>query len=687
MKPMHPATRTLFVLTAAVLQTLPALADGHHTGWCQGVHNPHNNYGCTGGNHYSGDHHDHTPDVTPNGGNVQPGTTQGPSPQTVTVTGDTGTPVVDPQNNPGAVTQQPTTTTQTQAVPTIEIHRPHPQPVVGPPQTTVYNPPGSGATSTSQLPPQGPRFVDGPLMQQAPSLPPTRTPTQTPQMQAVPPLSTAQRLPVIPPQPPSRPPAQIPVPTQIQAPPQGPHFVDGPLMQQAPSLPPTRIPTQVPQVQSVPPLTVSVQGPAVQTPQPPVIAPPQQTQRPPVITAQPQVPVTTSNPAIPLAQQQPVVTSTPQPLAQPTLPTLTGGNNPPSVAVPPSLQTKPPVITAQPQVPVTTSNPSIPLAQQQPVVTSTPQPIAQPPLQTVSTGNNRPPVAIPPGQQPKPPVITAQPQVPVTTSNPAIPLAQQQPVVTSTPQTLAQPTLPTLTTGNNQPPVAIPTGQQPKPPVITAQPQVPITTSNPAIPLALRPPVTTSTPQPLAQPQLPPTVVTAQPPVAIPPVRQPGPAQVLAQPPITIAQTTPGAGQTPTAVTPTPHIGTTIPSTAGNGPGNPPGDPRTGDNGTPVLVVSGVPASAAVSAGGRAWVVPGLGRQLAHQLPTRTEPVDDATPIHCVASGFGLRRAKKADGSWEITGLHEHLRTTESVIRNIPANHHRDAGCLIEVRRRVPASG
>ena len=99
MKPMPPATRTLCVLTAAVLQTLPALADGHHTGWCQGVHNPHNNYGCTGGNHYSGDHHTHTPDVTANGGNVQPGTTQGPSPQTVTVTGSTGATVVDPQNN------------------------------------------------------------------------------------------------------------------------------------------------------------------------------------------------------------------------------------------------------------------------------------------------------------------------------------------------------------------------------------------------------------------------------------------------------------------------------------------------------------------------------------------------------------------------------------------------------------
>jgi hypothetical protein len=28
----------------------------------------------------------------------------------------------------------------------------------------------------------------------------------------------------------------------------------------------------------------------------------------------------------------------------------------------------------------------------------------------------------------------------------------------------------------------------------------------------------------------------------------------------------------------------------------------------------------------------------------------------------------------------------DSIVRNIPANHHRDAGCLIEIRRRLPES-
>ncbi len=616
MNPINPSSRTLYVLMAAILQALPALADGYHTGWCQGVYNPHHNTSCTSGYpHLGGGNHGNTPDVhTTSGGGTKPVSTQGPTPQTVTVTADTNATVVDPQNNPGAIAQTGTGTTQLQSSPTAVIHRPRPQPVIGPPQTIVYNPP-STQTPTQTQPPQGPRFVDGPLMQDV-VLPPTRTPTQTPQIQAVPPLASIQHLPVVTPQPPVLPP-QTPISAQIQPPPQGPRFVDGPSMQPALALPPTRIPTQVPQVLAQPPLTVAVQGPTVLPPQPLVanVVP-----RPPVVTPQPQVPVTSTNPAIPLAQQQPVVTSTPQPLAQPTLPTTTTGGNPPQVAVPP-------------------------------------------------------------GQTPRPPVITAQPQVPVTTANPAIPLAQQQSVVTSTPQPLAQPTLPTTSTGGNPPQVAVPTGQTPRPPVITAQPQVPVTTANPAIPLAQQQPVVTSTPQPLAQPTLPPTVVSSQPPVAIPPIKQPGGAQVQAQPPVNTVQRLPGAGQPPASTNIPTVVGQAVPNGATTGPGSGPSD-RTNTTGTQVAQAS----AASTIPAGRAWIVSGVGRQPAHALPTRTDVSETPVPIHCVASGFGPRRERLPDGTWQIIGLHPTLRTTDTIVRNIPANHHRDAGCLIEVRRRLPES-
>jgi len=137
---------------------------------------------------------------------------------------------------------------------------------------------------------------------------------------------------------------------------------------------------------------------------------------------------------------------------------------------------------------------------------------------------------------------------------------------------------------------------------------------------------------------------------------------------------------------------TTMPPTGGNVvPDIPPNGPTSSTHSRPNApqIIQEAPGQAATQPGappgGRAWVVAGLGRQRAFALPARTEVAEVQVPIHCLASGFGPRREQKADGSWEIKGLHAQLRTTESIIRNIPANHHRDAGCLIEVRRRIPS--
>lgn len=193
MKTAFTPSWTLCALAAALLQALPAHADGNHYGWCQGVHNPHSHMGCTGGGGYNGGSHTDTPTV--NGGHNGDPTTgpQGQTPQSVTVVvpADTGPTVSEPQNNPGAVAAKPQTTTQVQETPTIQL--PRPKPVVGPPQTfTVSNTPSQ---TTVTPPPEGPHYVDGPMMQAPPSLPAVQTQNTVPQVMAVPPTTIAVQRP------------------------------------------------------------------------------------------------------------------------------------------------------------------------------------------------------------------------------------------------------------------------------------------------------------------------------------------------------------------------------------------------------------------------------------------------------------------------------------------------------------
>ena len=137
------------------------------------------------------------------------------------------------------------------------------------------------------------------------------------------------------------PPVQVPPPipqTQIL---QGPHYVDGPLMQQQ-LIQPTLMQPQVPTVQAEPPKPVAIQSQLVVVSQPPaqqVAIPYAQANKPVVVMAQPQLPTTTYNPPQPLATVQSPVTNQVQPLAQPPQP---GGQGQPQPYHPHALLTHAP---------------------------------------------------------------------------------------------------------------------------------------------------------------------------------------------------------------------------------------------------------------------------------------------------------------------------------------------------------
>lgn len=82
------------------------------------------------------------------------------------------------------------------------------------------------------------------------------------------------------------------------------------------------------------------------------------------------------------------------------------------------------------------------------------------------------------------------------------------------------------------------------------------------------------------------------------------------------------------------------------------------------------------------WVVPSPGRQPSHDLPFRMSMEIMPRTTHCLASGFGWRREQRPDGTWRLAGAHPDLRTTDVLVRDIPANHHLHSGCVVEVVRR-----
>jgi hypothetical protein len=314
------------------------------------------------------------------------------------------------------------------------------------------------------------------------------------------------------------------------------------------------------------------------------------------------------------------------------------------------------VVRPQPQVPVVTVNPPQPLATVQAPVSNQLVPMLQPPQ----------PVVVPPQvvQVPQPTgqggtlVLTPQPQLPVVTVNPPQPLAMVQAPVSNQLVPMLQPPQPVVV-----PPQVVqvpqPTGQSGTV-VLTPQPQVPVVTVTPPQPPMLGPQAVTTQLVPVIPPRPPVTQVPMPGWFVGGDIGRPQPQK----PPITTphgARPPTGGQSKPDAQRP-PQVGITTPWSPQQGPG-------TQTDFKP-------------DSGGLTWVVRLPGRQLPHALPTRLDVAHGEAPVHCLASGFGWRKQAREDGGWELVGFHPHLRTTDILVRDIPANRHAHAGCVLEVVRR-----
>jgi hypothetical protein len=208
-----------------------------------------------------------------------------------------------------------------------------------------------------------------------------------------------------------------------------------------------------------------------------------------------------------------------------------------------------------------------------------------------------------------------------------------------------------------------------KPPL--PQPQVPVRE-----PIAVPQPQTPPQQVPTLQPPLPQPQVPVREPIAVPQPQIPPHQVPTLQPPLPVVK--PQVPPTVTSVTP-PHPITTQPPQVITPPSRPVTQPHTQP---PVGHPGGTQTTGGPGPGhGIDWIVQLPGRQPPHALPVRVEPADGST-VHCVASGFGWRRQQRDDGSWQLIGVHAHLRTTDMLVRDIPANRHSHAGCVLEVVRR-----
>lgn len=77
------------------------------------------------------------------------------------------------------------------------------------------------------------------------------------------------------------------------------------------------------------------------------------------------------------------------------------------------------------------------------------------------------------------------------------------------------------------------------------------------------------------------------------------------------------------------------------------------------------------------------GRQAHHAAPSyRTA---DGQVVECLAGGFGWRYVMQSDGSVRLSGRLPVLRTTDVIVRDLPANHLVSPECIVAVRRRYAA--
>ena len=200
-----------------------------------------------------------------------------------------------------------------------------------------------------------------------------------------------------------------------------------------------------------------------------------------------------------------------------------------------------------------------------------------------------------------------------------------------------------------QPPLAVPLLRpvlvpQPKPPLAPSlAPQIVPPKSPSAVPSLV--PVLVLRPQPLATPLAVPQVVPSPQPVAVP--------QLVPQPILQAAQPRPqGGSQTP----------------AGGG--------TTGGRAT----VTHRP-NAKQPADAHQHVTPLAGRQNPHDIPNFTDPVRGGT-VDCLASGLQRRMHVDARGGVTLSGAAPHVDIGDPIVRDIPAENHRHAGCVIKVKRR-----
>ena len=248
--------------------------------------------------------------------------------------------------------------------------------------------------------------------------------------------------------------------------------------------------------------------------------------------------------------------------------------------------------------------------------------------------------------------------------------AGTQPPVVTPPQTTSggglPPTPGQISTGTGA------TGSQPYP-----IPPLPTPVEPPLAPTTA-PPVTQQVPTPVPQPQ----AVPQQVPTPIPPITQ--------QVPTPMPQPQAVPQQVPTLVPPiTQQVPTPVPPTQPGGPGSagtvltrPRPIPREWTP-APTLAASATivaPAGPGLSAWVAGPVTAQPGRQGHHALPSYM--TGEGEVVHCLAGGFGWRYVPGKDGSTRLVGRLPALRSTDVIVRDVPANQLMSPECVVTVRRR-----
>ena len=72
------------------------------------------------------------------------------------------------------------------------------------------------------------------------------------------------------------------------------------------------------------------------------------------------------------------------------------------------------------------------------------------------------------------------------------------------------------------------------------------------------------------------------------------------------------------------------------------------------------------------------GRHDAHALPVASEADGKR---YCLASGYDRRYWYDENGKMQANGLSASLRSPDTLLRDIPAYHHRDPRCIISIKK------